>query len=59
MDESEIAPPAKRVFPPLFVSTGGAAIDRLAFCHVLERLKTQKRTGWVDNKEHTTLQRYR
>ncbi|KAG1741206.1 hypothetical protein EDD22DRAFT_921514 [Suillus occidentalis] len=39
MDESEIAPPAKRVFLPLFVSTGGAAIDRLAFFHVLERFK--------------------
>ncbi|KAG1743132.1 HD domain-containing protein [Suillus lakei] len=50
MDESEIAPPAKRVFPPLYVSTGDASIDRLAFFHVLERLKTQKRTGWVDNK---------
>ncbi|KAG1734964.1 hypothetical protein EDD22DRAFT_925190 [Suillus occidentalis] len=47
MDESEIAPPAKRVFLPLFVSTGGAAIDRLAFFHVLERFKTQKRTGWA------------
>ncbi|KAG1722650.1 hypothetical protein EDD22DRAFT_831291 [Suillus occidentalis] len=47
MDESEIAPPAKRVFPPLYASTGDAAIDRLAFFHVLERLKTQKRTGWV------------
>ncbi|KAG1776578.1 HD domain-containing protein [Suillus placidus] len=50
MDESEIAPPAKRVFPPLYVQTGDASIDRLAFFHVLERLKTQKRTGWVDNK---------
>ncbi|KAG1815455.1 HD domain-containing protein [Suillus variegatus] len=46
MDESEIPPPAKRVFPPLYVSTGDASIDRLAFFHVLERLKTQKRTGW-------------
>ncbi|KAG2063792.1 hypothetical protein BDR04DRAFT_1037069 [Suillus decipiens] len=52
MNESEIAPPAKRVFPPLYVSTGDTSIDRLAFFHVLERLKTQKRTGWVDNKEH-------
>ncbi|KAH9924821.1 HD domain-containing protein [Amylocystis lapponica] len=40
----------KRVFPPLYVSRGDASLDRLAFFHVLERLKTQKRTGWVDHK---------
>ncbi|KAF9054009.1 hypothetical protein BJ165DRAFT_680170 [Panaeolus papilionaceus] len=39
-----------RPFPPLYVSTGEASKDRLAFIHILERLKTQKRTGWVDNK---------
>ncbi|KIK07905.1 hypothetical protein K443DRAFT_153637 [Laccaria amethystina LaAM-08-1] len=41
--------PAKRVFPPLYVSQGSERADRLAFIHVLERLKTQKRTGWVNN----------
>ncbi|KAL6307213.1 HD domain-containing protein [Sparassis latifolia] len=41
---------ASRVFPPLYVSTGDVSIDRLAFFHILERLKTQKRTGWVDHK---------
>ncbi|KAI0630804.1 HD domain-containing protein [Trametes polyzona] len=40
----------KRVFPPLYKSSGDAAMDRLAFFHILERLKTQKRTGWVDHK---------
>ncbi|KAI6044462.1 HD domain-containing protein [Pisolithus marmoratus] len=29
----------KRVFPPLYVSTGDVDTDRLAFFHVLERLK--------------------
>jgi len=38
----------KREFPPLYVSSGDATADRLAFIHILERLKTQKRTGWVD-----------
>ncbi|KAI0700121.1 HD domain-containing protein [Cerioporus squamosus] len=42
--------PAKRVFPPLYVSSGDESMDRLAFFHTLERLKTQKRTGWVDHK---------
>ncbi|KAH9893216.1 HD domain-containing protein [Cubamyces lactineus] len=41
---------SKRVFPPLYVSSGDASADRLAFFHILERLKTQKRTGWVDHK---------
>ncbi|KAI0793865.1 HD domain-containing protein [Fomes fomentarius] len=40
----------QRIFPPLYVSSGDVAKDRLAFFHVLERLKTQKRTGWVDHK---------
>ncbi|KAG9309444.1 HD domain-containing protein [Chiua virens] len=39
----------KRIFPPLYQPTGDAGIDRLAFFHVLERLKTQKRTGWIDH----------
>ncbi|KAI6126177.1 HD domain-containing protein [Pisolithus croceorrhizus] len=38
----------KRVFHPLYVPTGDVDIDRLAFFHVLERLKTQKRTGWIN-----------
>ncbi|RPD64450.1 HD domain-containing protein [Lentinus tigrinus ALCF2SS1-7] len=42
--------PAKRVFPPLYISSGDVSMDRLAFFHILERLKTQKRTGWVDHK---------
>ncbi|KAJ4477254.1 HD domain-containing protein [Lentinula aciculospora] len=33
----------------VYSSTGIVSIDRLAFFHVLERLKTQKRTGWLNN----------
>ncbi|KAL4078931.1 HD domain-containing protein [Scleroderma yunnanense] len=40
---------SKRTFPPLYTPTGDADKDRLAFFHVLERLKTQKRTGWIDH----------
>ncbi|VDC06101.1 unnamed protein product [Peniophora sp. CBMAI 1063] len=40
---------APRTFPPLYKSSGKESEDRLAFFHILERLKTQKRTGWVDN----------
>ncbi|KAG5723640.1 HD domain-containing protein C4G3.17 [Termitomyces sp. T112] len=39
-----------RIFPPLYEKTGDASIDRLAFFHILEKLKTQKRTGWVNHK---------
>ncbi|KAH9933407.1 HD domain-containing protein [Fomitopsis serialis] len=49
---SQVSAPSvigKRVFPPLYQSTGDVAVDRLAFFHILERLKTQKRTGWVDH----------
>ncbi|KAJ7498065.1 HD domain-containing protein [Mycena galericulata] len=38
-----------RDFPPLYTPTGDASKDRLAFFHLIEKLKTQKRTGWVDN----------
>ncbi|KAF4610854.1 hypothetical protein D9613_006634 [Agrocybe pediades] len=49
--QTDLATPTqtKRVFPPLYVPTGDTAKDKLAFIHVLERLKTQKRTGWVDH----------
>ncbi|KAL1668911.1 HD domain-containing protein [Schizophyllum commune] len=41
---------------PLYKSTGNDKRDLLAFFHVLERLKTQKRTGWIDHKvTHTSL----
>ncbi|KAL0955169.1 hypothetical protein HGRIS_004077 [Hohenbuehelia grisea] len=39
-----------RVFPPPYTPTGNEASDRLAFFHILEKLKTQRRTGWVDHK---------
>ncbi|PCH44457.1 hypothetical protein WOLCODRAFT_139023 [Wolfiporia cocos MD-104 SS10] len=45
----DAATPGKRVFPPLYVSDGNMSVDRLAFFHILERLKTQKRTGWIDH----------
>ncbi|KAJ6568363.1 HD domain-containing protein [Mycena vulgaris] len=38
-----------REFPPLYTTTGDASKDRLAFFHLIEKLKTQKRTGWVDS----------
>ncbi|KAJ7708984.1 HD domain-containing protein [Mycena rosella] len=38
-----------REFPPLYTTTGDESKDRLAFFHLIEKLKTQKRTGWVDN----------
>ncbi|KAI3619261.1 hd domain-containing protein [Moniliophthora roreri] len=46
---SETAGTSERSFPPLYKSTGDPSVDRLAFFHILERLKTQKRTGWVRN----------
>ena len=33
----------KRVFPPLYVQTGDVSKDRLAFIHILERLKVKSR----------------
>ncbi|KAF9820836.1 hypothetical protein IEO21_01063 [Rhodonia placenta] len=47
--------PSGRTFPPLYSSAGDASMDRLAFFHILERLKTQKRTGWVDNKQEASI----
>ncbi|CAL1715145.1 unnamed protein product [Somion occarium] len=38
-----------RTFPPLYKSTGDVSVDQLAFFHILEKLKTQKRTGWIDH----------
>ncbi|KAJ3761026.1 HD domain-containing protein [Lentinula raphanica] len=32
-----------------YSSTGNPSVDRLAFFHILESLKIQKRTGWVNN----------
>ncbi|KAF9461078.1 HD domain-containing protein [Collybia nuda] len=40
---------SQRVFPPLYKPTGDKSSDRLAFIHILEKLKTQKRTGWVNH----------
>ncbi|KAF8836965.1 HD domain-containing protein [Paxillus ammoniavirescens] len=48
-DNTPTVPATKRTFPPPYKPTGDVEIDRLAFFHVLERLKTQKRTGWVDH----------
>lgn len=33
----------KRIFPPLYVQTGDISKDRLAFIHILERLKVRAR----------------
>ncbi|KAF7345435.1 HD domain-containing protein [Mycena venus] len=45
----EREPPVEREFPPLYAPTGIPRWDRLAFFHLIEKLKIQKRTGWVDN----------
>ena len=34
--------PPKRVFPPLYASSGSISQDRLAFFHILERLKVRR-----------------
>ncbi|EJD43817.1 HD domain-containing protein [Auricularia subglabra TFB-10046 SS5] len=39
-----------RTFSPLYRSSGNGPQDLLAFFHILERLKTQKRTGWLVKK---------
>jgi len=39
----------ERTTPPMYVSSGDVSTDRLAFFHVIERLKTQKRTGWLEH----------
>lgn len=39
MQISTSAPISQRVFPPLYKPTGDTAKDRLAFIHILERLK--------------------
>ncbi|KAF9219732.1 HD domain-containing protein [Gyrodon lividus] len=44
---TSIVSATKRTFPSLYKPTGDVETDRLAFFHVLERLKTQKRTGWI------------
>ncbi|TYJ58221.1 hypothetical protein B9479_001045 [Cryptococcus floricola] len=33
--------------PPPYKSTGNEALDTLAFLHMLEQLKVQKRSGWI------------
>ena len=37
----------KRHFPPLYKSTGDLISDRLAFFHILERLKVSVSIGFV------------
>ncbi|KAF8328401.1 HD domain-containing protein [Cantharellus anzutake] len=38
-----------------FVPSGNEGGDRLAFFHILEQLKTQRRTGWVNNRVTTSF----
>ena len=54
----------KRVFPPLYVPTGDISKDRLAFIHILERLKVKKKkillfNSQVDNQVLRVLVRRR
>ncbi|KAG8745639.1 hypothetical protein FRC10_007336 [Ceratobasidium sp. 414] len=39
-----------RDLPEAYVPTREPSVDRLAFFHILERLKTQKRTGWIKSQ---------
>ena len=39
---------SKRTFPPLYVSQGDEAEDRLAFVHILERLKVTLQKSYQD-----------
>lgn len=64
-----------RTYLPLYTASGDAAVDKLAFFHILERLKvdhllfllspyscseqTQKRTGWVDNNVFPSFKGFR
>ncbi|KAL7423357.1 hypothetical protein Q5752_002660 [Cryptotrichosporon argae] len=36
-----------RILEETYKSTGNEALDTLAFLHLLEQLKTQKRSGWI------------
>ncbi|KZV91483.1 hypothetical protein EXIGLDRAFT_648177 [Exidia glandulosa HHB12029] len=47
---SEPATLPTRTFPPHYKASGDKSQDMLAFFHILERLKTQKRTGWLVKK---------
>ncbi|PSR82584.1 hypothetical protein PHLCEN_2v6017 [Hermanssonia centrifuga] len=46
----------KRKFPPLYTSSGDTAADRLAFFHILERLKTFPTFEYEKNHQMKTLQ---
>ncbi|KAG8932742.1 hypothetical protein FRC02_000643 [Tulasnella sp. 418] len=50
MDQPDGPTIGGRRVPSLYAPTTDPGVDRLAFFHILERLKTQKRTGWVNNK---------
>lgn len=41
MGPENISLSSKRVFPPLYVATGDPSKDKLAFIHILERLKVR------------------
>ncbi|EIW68577.1 hypothetical protein TREMEDRAFT_63044 [Tremella mesenterica DSM 1558] len=51
--DSPTAPPAVAIgaggktLPAPYKSTGNEALDTLAFLHLLEQLKVQKRSGWI------------
>ena len=47
--------PQRRVFPPLYKSSGDPASDRLAFFHILERLKVRLTTIGVVPHRHVIV----
>lgn len=48
-----------RVFPPLYVSAGNVSADRLAFFHILERLKVRALVSLCDQDVYDVLNRRR
>lgn len=47
--------PQRRVFPPLYKSSGDPASDRLAFFHIIERLKVRLTTIGVVPHRHVIV----
>nr|ODO00917.1 hypothetical protein L204_01641 [Cryptococcus depauperatus CBS 7855] len=47
MEAAPVLGAGGRTLPPPYKSSGNEALDTLAFLHLLEQLKVQKRSGWI------------
>ncbi|WVN88865.1 uncharacterized protein L203_104079 [Cryptococcus depauperatus CBS 7841] len=47
MEAAPVLGAGGRPLPPPYKSSGNEALDTLAFLHLLEQLKVQKRSGWI------------